>query len=60
MGQIEEQYEKLQETVTALKESVEKEEEQAREIAEATAAVQKETAELLAQLEATRGNNRVS
>ncbi|KAL6728752.1 hypothetical protein Aduo_010491 [Ancylostoma duodenale] len=56
-GKIEEQYEKLQETVAALKESLVQQEEMKLQIAENAERVQKEISELLAQLEATRGSN---
>ncbi|KIH57527.1 myosin head [Ancylostoma duodenale] len=58
-GKIEEQYEKLQETVAALKESLVQQEEMKLQIAENAERVQKEISELLAQLEATRGSNTV-
>ncbi|VDL79721.1 unnamed protein product, partial [Nippostrongylus brasiliensis] len=52
-----EQYEKLQESVATLKETLEKEEELKNQLAESAERLQKETAELLSQLEATRGTN---
>lgn len=58
-GKIEEQYEKLQETVAALKESLVQQEEMKQQIAENAERVQKEISELLTQLEATRGSNTV-
>ncbi|PIO76012.1 myosin head [Teladorsagia circumcincta] len=56
-GKIEEQYEKLQETVANLKETLEKEEALKAQLAENAERLKRETADLLAQLEATRGTN---
>uniref|UniRef100_A0A7I4YBE2 Myosin head n=1 Tax=Haemonchus contortus TaxID=6289 RepID=A0A7I4YBE2_HAECO len=56
-GKIEEQYEKLQEAVATLKDTLEKEEALKAELAENAERLKRETADLLAQLEATRGTN---
>ncbi|VDO39101.1 unnamed protein product [Haemonchus placei] len=56
-GKIEEQYEKLQEAVATLKDTLEKEESLKAELAENAERLKRETADLLAQLEATRGTN---
>ncbi|ETN77931.1 hypothetical protein NECAME_10688 [Necator americanus] len=56
-GKIEEQYEKLQETVSALKDSLQQQEEMKLAIEANAERVQKEISELLTQLEATRGSN---
>ncbi|KAK6019874.1 myosin head [Ostertagia ostertagi] len=56
-GKIEEQYEKLQETVANLKETLEKEEALKAQLTENAERLKRETADLLAQLEATRGTN---
>ncbi|CAJ0600448.1 unnamed protein product [Cylicocyclus nassatus] len=56
-GKIEEQYEKLQETVAQMKEALAQQEEMSNQIAEKAESVQKEISELLSQLEATRGSN---
>ncbi|KJH47330.1 myosin head [Dictyocaulus viviparus] len=56
-GKIEEEYEKLQESVAALKQTLEKEEAMKAQVIENTEKVQKEIATLLTQLEATRGSN---
>ncbi|VDK50414.1 unnamed protein product [Cylicostephanus goldi] len=56
-GKIEEQYEKLQETVAQMKEALAQQEELSNQIAENAEKVQKEISELLSQLEATRGSN---
>ncbi|KAK6046880.1 myosin head [Cooperia oncophora] len=56
-GKIEEQYEKLQESVATLKETLEKEEALKAQLAENAERLKRETADLLAQLEATRGTN---
>uniref|UniRef100_A0A158PAE5 Myosin head n=1 Tax=Angiostrongylus cantonensis TaxID=6313 RepID=A0A158PAE5_ANGCA len=56
-GKIEEQYEKLQESVATLKQTLLKEQSMKLQLSEDTEKIQKETAELLAQLEATKGSN---
>ncbi|KAF1748516.1 hypothetical protein GCK72_024983 [Caenorhabditis remanei] len=57
-GKIEAQYEKLQETVATLKDTVVQEEEKKRQLQEGTERLNKETADLLAQLEASKGSTR--
>ncbi|KAK5966929.1 hypothetical protein GCK32_017239, partial [Trichostrongylus colubriformis] len=56
-GKIEEQYEKLQESVANLKDTLQKEEALKAELAESAERLKRETTDLLAQLEATRGTN---
>lgn len=50
----------MQETIATLKDSLEKEEEAKRQLDEGSERLQKETQDLLAQLEATKGSNTVS
>ncbi|CAI5455740.1 unnamed protein product [Caenorhabditis angaria] len=57
-GKIEAQYEKLQETVATLKDTLVQEEEKKRQLQEGAERLTKETAELLAQLEASKGSTR--
>ncbi|UMM42796.1 hypothetical protein L5515_018483 [Caenorhabditis briggsae] len=57
-GKIEAQYEKLQETVATLKDTVVQEEEKKRQLQEGAERLNKETADLLAQLEASKGSTR--
>ncbi|CAI2356211.1 unnamed protein product [Caenorhabditis sp. 36 PRJEB53466] len=57
-GKIEAQYEKLQETVATLKDTVIQEEEKKRQLQEGAERLNKETADLLAQLEASKGSTR--
>ena len=58
-GRIEAQWEKLHETVDKLRNTLIEEEEKKRQFAEGAERLSKETAELISQVEATKGSNRV-
>lgn len=58
-GRIEAQWDKLHETVDRLKNTLVEEEEKKRQFTEGAERLTKETADLISQLEATKGSNRV-
>jgi len=58
-GRIEAQWDKLHETVDRLKNTLIEEEEKKRQFTEGAERLTKETADLISQLEATKGSNRV-